>query len=51
MRQMRQKIQRYFDNQYKFCNKATSKKSESIVIQMVINCDELSVEKTEKTST
>ena len=51
MRQMRQKIQRYFDNQYNFWNKATSKKCESIVIQMVINCDELSVEKTEKTST
>ena len=45
---MRQKIQRYFDNQFNFCNKATSKKCESIVIEMVINCVELSVEKTEK---
>ena len=45
MRQMHQKIPRYYDNLYNFWNKATSKKCESIVIQMVINCDELSVEK------
>ena len=35
MRQMRQKIPRYYDNQYNFLNKATSKKWESIVAKMV----------------
>ena len=40
MRQMRQKIPRYYDNQYNFWNKATSKKWESTVAKMVkIVCD------------
>ena len=39
-RKCRQKIPRYYDNQYHFWNKATSKKWESIVAKMVkIVCD------------